>query len=807
MIGNPDQLPLGDSFVPHDEGFPLDNIIPIQELEDGSTIFRIHDHQYEPEQPKLKSDTDFYANLADEADDETLKKIAAQLLDGIEEDKESRSGWENTISTAMQYVGDKVTESRNMPFINACAAYDNTLATAIVTSYSTIISELLPAEGPVKAHVNGVPDVVTEDMAERVRLFMNHYLTDIDEEYYPDFKQLILYVVCCGSGFKKIYMDPISNLPLARLVKPQDLIVNVDTTSLLSSERITYRFYLSKKEVMLRERKGVFKHGSLIEGEGFNDDDGDQISKKVNTQLGITKSNLSKKSLHTFYEVLVDWDSSELETGIYKPGKEDYIPRPYIITVSEDTRKVASIVRGWEENDPNFKRKTRYVHYKYMEGFGIYGRGLFHLLGSNSIVLTTTLRQQVDAATLKNFPGGIRQAGLRQEQNNKPIGPGEWLEIDTAGMPISDVVYLLPYQEPSQVLAALRQEIKEDQKALYTAAESPLPDGSLNAPVGTTLALLEVANRNISTVLRSFHFSLGVELRGLYDLFGKYLPDEPYPFNVPGKDTAIMRQDFNERIKIVPISDPNVMSSTHRLIREESVLKLAAGNPELFNMKEIYTRMLHAMKVENVEKIFVEPQPPQSLDAISENMIMLLGKEVIAKLDQDHVSHSILHKKFATDNIANPQVYAMAMMHSQLHDALQAAIENMPPEMMHDPNIQQTDVHQFLMLPEIQNHISKMDAEKLMNEQKAMLEEQHSQPKPLDPSIVMMADVEQKREAAKLKDEEAKLKAETEAMKAQLKYEGDMAKVRANQEMATEKHEVDLAIAEMKSPNHGEHHE
>jgi hypothetical protein len=309
-----------------------------------------------------------------------------------------------------------------------------------------------------------------------------------------------------------------------------------------------------------------------------------------------------------------------------------------------------------------------------LSGFGIYGLGLAHLIGSNAITLTSLLRQSVDAGTLKNFPGGLKKRGLRIENNDKAIGPSEFHEVETNDVPLTDCVMLMPYNEPSSVLIQLRQEIIQQAASLSSTAESEIPELGTNAPVGTTLAMLEVANKVQSSVLRSLHVSLGHELKLLFNLFGEYLEDQPYPFAVPGSSTAIMKQDFNDRINIVPVSDPNVLTSTHRLITAESILKLAQSAPDLHNLREVYKRMYSAMNVENVEKILNDEPQPVSLDPLTENAYFMLNKPVTIAMFQEDDNHIVAHKKQLEDQMvqSNPQIAATINLHIQQHKAYKA---------------------------------------------------------------------------------------------------------------------------------------
>ena len=828
-----------ESALEFPEQIPDEFVHKLRDMEDGGAEFEIRDGEMEEEQQpeELPSDMDFYANLAMDLEQRTLDTLGAELMQEVKEDKQGREEWEKTTNLCLKYLGLRIEEFRDVPFMRACAQIDSTMLQALIQSFATAWAELFPAAGPVKSGINGTPNTEVEEMGERVKLWMNYYLTKVDKSYYPDSEQLFWYAIFFGSAFRKTYIDPITKLPVSRMIKPMDFIVNPDATNLLEASRMTHITYLTRREVKLREKIKDFVEGTLPGSNDSFDSDVSSITKSVRKIDGLNTDIKDKKSVFTYYEVHVDLDPNEVEIGKYKPAEEDedeVIQRPYIVTICEQNKKIASIRRGWEENDESFKRDNYFTNYYYLRGFGIYGIGISHLLGSDAITLTAIERQTIDAATLKSFPGGVRRKGMRMETNDKTMGPGEWWELETGEMAIQDCLMPMPYGEPSSVLLTLRESIIDAAKSLAGTAEAALPDGAIHVSEGTTLAVLDVANKVQSTVLRSFHFALGNEFQLIFKLFGRCLPDEPYPFSVPGRETAIMRSDFNDSISISPVSDPNVLTATHRMLRSEVLLKLAQSNPEIHDLREAFHRMYQAMNVENIDQILPPPPKPESSDPITENMMMLGSKEVVATFGQDHHSHIILHKAFYEEQKeSNPQAYAQGVAHTQQHKCLQIIEQYMPhvvlkmfaqqhPHLMHNPhilNMQEDDLmqlpqaqeiqhhimesspHDLVQMPEVQNLIAQQDAKDYMAEQKAKAEAESKQPQPVDLSVVAMADTEQKREAAHMKDETDRLKVESESFKAQLKFEGEKAKIEAQQEIAEDKNETDLVIAQMKSPN------
>ena len=643
---------------------PTSPIIKTADFDDGSGMFELMPQDMEEEREELLSDVNFYGNIAADMDEGKLTALGIELSEEIDANIAARSEWENTNNVVLNYLGIKIEEFRKTPFLYACGAFDTTLLGALIRGFSVARAELYPAEGPCKVQINGIPTAEIEDRGERVKLFSNYYYTVVDKEYYPDSEQLLWYTMFFGSGFRKCYINDETNLPIGRFVKPFDFIVNPDTISLLSSERMTQRCYWSEGYVLGREKSGEFVLDTLPDANFSDDDDKSKIKKSINKIDGINKASMEKKSIYEYYEIHVIKDASDIEPGIHKPQKgedgDDVVElRPYVITMCADNNKIASIKRGWVENDQKFKRRQSFINYYMLRGFGIYGIGYAALAGTNAIALTSILRQTIDAGMLKNFPGGIRTRDVKAENNDRAIGPSEFLEIDTGGRPILECLMLMPYSEPSQVLMQLRSELKSEVMDIVNAYKNAIPENSSNAPVGTTLALLEVADKVQSTVLRSLHFALGQELQLMKELFAQHLPPEGYPFMVPGKETAVMRSDFADNINIVPVSSPGTLTTAHRMVKAETLVKSATAYPEMHDMHEVLRQYYQAMNVENIDKI-LKPQPqPQSLDPISENMLLMQGQPVTVTWPQDDDAHNMVHEPFGMQMFPiNPAVYA-----------------------------------------------------------------------------------------------------------------------------------------------------
>jgi hypothetical protein len=763
-----------------------EKLVKVEDLPDGSSVYQIGEEEEDELQPV---DEAFHENLAEHLSGTELTRIASDLLEEINQDKASRKDWEEAYIKGIKYLGYKLDDFSKVPFATACKAFDTTLSTAHLRFYSTARAELFPATGPADFKILGTQTDELQDQGERVKEWMNYYLTEGDEEYYPDSERLLFYLGIVGSAFRKVYQDPILNKPLGRFIDPQDFIVNTECVSILSSSRLTHVLYLSKKDIKLRQLTGFYRDIEI--GEEDEDEDDSSTTNAIRNLEGVSVDQYDKKALYKVYEVHTDLRLDDID-AVKQEKRDVELPLPYIVTICADTRKILRIQRNWEKDDPEFKRIQHFVQYNYLPGFGIYGIGLAQLLGSNAIVLTSVLRQLVDKGTLTNFPGGLKQKGLRIENNDKAIGPGEFVEVETGGLPIKDAIMPMPYSEPSAVLKDLRNEIIQQTQQLASTSETKIAENNINAPVGTTLAILEVANRLQSTIFGSLHKSLTTELGLFYKLFGKYLPDEPYPFKVPGKNVSIMRRDFSSRFKIIPVSDPRLATSTQKALRNEALLQTASQFAPLHDMRNVLKRYYQGLGIDDVEDILPEPKEAIALDPITENMNALEGKPLKAAVWQDHNSHIMVHEPYAQENPA-------MMAHIQEHRAYQYALDMQIAMNMQLPPLEE------LQDPEIQNAIALQAAQVVQQQQAALAEQQQAQTP--NPDAVMMAQIEQQREEAILRDKAAHLKAETEAFKAQLKFESEKNKMNIERDIAEEKSETDLEIAHLKMDDRDENRE
>lgn len=561
------------------------DIRKIEELEDGSTIYEIGKLAQEEEE------SDFFANMAINFPEEGLKKLASSLLDAIEEDILSRKEWMDSVEKIKQYLGFSVEDLKNIPFKESTRTFDTTLATALIRFYATTRAELLPQIGPAGYKINGISNEELEAKGEKVRDWLNYYLTVVDEPYYSDFERFLLYLGLYGSGFKKVYYDKLLKRPLSRFIMPQDFIIDSDCTSILESNRLTHVLHLSKREIILNQQNDIYREVELPYLKSLEITDDDDLSKEINHKNNeVDLEVYSKRSLFPIYEVHTYLNLEDFKNNEGRGKDKDAVPLPYIVTIDKISKEILSIRKNWQEDDEERKRQNYFVQYNYLPGFGIYGIGLAHLIGSNAITLTKLLRQLVDAGSFKNLPGGLRAKGFKQQQNDLIVGPGQFVEVDTGGIPLAEAFMPLPYSEPSSVLRELRLEIMNQTKELGSTSEMGMLDSKEDIPTGTTLALLETNNRIQSAVLRSIHYSLTRELQLINKIFSKTIVAERY--NAGSKDQEIAFEDFIDEVAIIPISDPAVNSTLQRIMKAESILRVSQQDPQLHNMSAIF-RMVY----------------------------------------------------------------------------------------------------------------------------------------------------------------------------------------------------------------------
>jgi hypothetical protein len=747
--------------------------LPAPEMVDGVLVTELEDGGVEIDlEPILESLSSVPfevhdANLAEHLDDKELSSVADTLMDGITKDKESRAEWESMLAKGIDLMGLKI-EERTTPFDGACGVYDPLMAEAVVRWQSTAMSELFPAAGPVKTQVIGVSNTALEDQASRVQSWMNLYLTQLAPEYIEEKDQMMMWLPLMGSTFTKPYQDPILKRPVARFKTPYQVIVPYGAVDLETCARYACIEPMTRRQMKASMLNGVYRDLDLDEPQ--LDMQGNEIKEAADASQGV-EPGVDASEEYEVYEVYADLDLDEHEEGL---------PLPYIVSIERDTRQVLAIRRNWREGDEMYSRRRGLIHYRFMPGFGFYGIGYAHLLGNSAMAATMGERNLIDAATLKNFPGGVRVKGMRIEDNNFTIAPGEFKEIDTGGMPIQNAFMPLPYGGADPTLQAMTQQVRESARGLANTTEISVGEGRQDAPVGTTVALMEAANLVKSGTIKRSHRALGKELKVLADLFGEYLGDEPYPFPVRGGQSSIMKADFASNVDVIPVSDPNVVSSTQRMVRAEGIVRMAQQFPQVHDMRAALSNYYNEIGFdpERVAAILPSPQqapPPRPLDPLSENMNAMIGKPVVAGDYQDHDAHIAAHAPIAEKNPAL-QAHINEHLALKMRQQVQLMIgQPLPP--MGQP-----------LPPQIENQIAAMVAQAMQQ----LAPQYKSQPQ-VDPIVV----TEQMRVAAQA--EKAALDAKTKLDIAGINAAVDQEKIIADNTNAERDREAKVAIAVINS--------
>jgi hypothetical protein len=636
-------------------------------------------------QQELAPQMSFDANLVDFIDEITLEKIASDLLSSIRGDKQSRSEWEKTYTDGLKYLGMKFDETRSQPFEGSSGVVHPILAEAVTQFQAQAYKEMLPAKGPVKTEIVGARTIETENQAERVQEFMNYYIMNEMDEYDPELDQMLFYLPLAGSCFKKVYFDNVLNRAVAKFIAPEDLIVPYEAADMSSAERITHSITMSANEIKKQQVSGFYANVDI--GSGGISEDMNDIDEAIDEIQGISPSYKENRN-RTVYEVHTVLDIEGFE-DMDQGGVPTGLKLPYIVTIEEDSEQVLSIRRNYIETDP-FKNKINYfVQYKFLPGLGFYGLGLSHMIGGLSKASTSILRQLIDAGTLANLPAGFKARGMRIRDEDDPLQPGEFRDIDTTGGSLRENLIPLPIKEPSNVLMQLLGILVDSGKRFAAIADMNVGDMNQAMPVGTTVALLERGTKVMSAIHKRLHYAQRIEFGLLAKVFSEYLPPV-YTYQVGSGPGEVKQQDFDDRVDIVPISDPNIFSQSQRVTLAQELLQMVQSNPEIhgpLGIYEAYRRMYAALGVDNVDAL-LQPPPdntPKPQDAGLENAGLLMGQPAQAFPEQNHQAHLDTHKSLFLTTIVkeSPQVQALIISHCMQHlqfMAMQQAQEQMPPE-------------------------------------------------------------------------------------------------------------------------------
>ena len=674
------------------------------------------DEEITPEEPQFG----FNANLAEVLPDDILGSIANDLLSSIKGDKQSRSEWEKTYTDGLKYLGMKFDEGRSQPFEGSSGVIHPILAESVTQFQAQAYKEMLPAKGPVKTEIIGARSVETENQAERVQEFMNYYIMNVMEEYDPELDQMLFYLPLAGSAFKKVYFDFVLNRAMSKFIPPEDLIVPYEAADISSAERITHAINMSGNEIKKQQLTGFYANVD-IGSDGYADDMS-EIEEAIDEIQGISPSYKENRN-RTVYEVHTVLDIEGYEDRDAE-GNPTGLKLPYIVTIEESSQKILSIRRNYLENDLLKNKINYFVQYKFMPGLGFYGLGLSHMIGGLSKASTSILRQLIDAGTLANLPAGFKARGMRIRDEDEPLQPGEFRDIDTTGGSLKENLIPLPVKEPSNVLMQLLGLLIDSGKRFAAIADMNIGDVNQAMPVGTTVALLERGTKVMSAIHKRLHYSQKLEFNLLAKVFGESLPPV-YNFQVGSGQNQIKQQDFDNRVDIIPVSDPNIFSQSQRVTLAQELLQMVQSNPQVhgpMGIYEAYRRMYAALGVDNVDSLLMPPpdMTPKPVEAGLENASLLLGQPAQAFPEQNHQAHIDTHRSlFFTDLVKDsPQVQALIISHCMQHLqflAAQLAQEQMPDEMKQ-------------RIAQIQSQIDQVSPEEaqMISQQIQMVNEQYS---------------------------------------------------------------------------------
>ena len=603
---------------------------------------------FDPSDMRGDSD-DFYANLAEEIPDRELSAIASDLLGAYDSNRASRQEWEDTYKNGLELLGFNY-EERTMPFRGASGVTHPLLAEAATQFQAQAFNELLPSSGPVRTVVLGKDTREKQDQAKRVKQFMNYYITNVMEDYTPDMDQMLFYLPLAGSTFKKVYYDEGLGRAISKFVPAENLVVPYDTADLDSCPNITQVVRMDLNDLRKKQIAGIYLDIDVIPSQG----EVTGVRNEIDRIDGFEPNQIDYDC--TLLECHVDLDLSGYEE-LDDDGETTGIKVPYIVTISQDNGQILSIRRNYAEDDERKRKINYFVHYKFLPGFGFYGLGLIHTIGGLARSATSSLRQLIDAGTLSNLPAGFKARGLRIRDDDDPLQPGEFRDVDAPGGAIRDSLMPLPFKGPDQTLFNLLGFVVQAGQRFATITDMKVGDGNQDAAVGTTIAMLEQGSRVMSAVHKRLHYAMRLEFKILARVMSESLPQE-YPYSVAGDDSSVMAKDFDDRVDIVPVSNPNVFSQAQRIALAQTKLQLAGAAPELHNMHEIYRDMYEALGVTDVERIMqsLPDSEPRPTDPAQENINALEAIQLNAFTGQDHQSHIMAHLVFG----ASPMVAQMA---------------------------------------------------------------------------------------------------------------------------------------------------
>ena len=621
--------------------------VEVSENEDGSV-----DINLDPAAASPEGGDEHYANLSEFLPDDVLGRLASDLSSKYQDYTSSRKDWAQTYTQGLDLLGFKY-NNRTEPFSGASGATHPVLAEAVTQFQALAYKELLPADGPVRTQTVGISTPEKTQQATRVKDFMNYELMEKMKEYEPDFDQLLFNLPLAGSAFKKIYYDDVEQRAVSKFVPADDLIVPYSATSLDDAEAIIHRVKISENDLRKQQVGGFYRDIEI----GKPGDKETEVEKKERELEGVSRT--VNEDIYTLLECHVDLDLEGFEDADPETGEPSGIKVPYIVTIEENSREVLSIRRNYEIGDALKNKINYFVHFKFLPGLGFYGFGLIHMIGGLSRTATSALRQLLDAGTLSNLPAGFKMRGIRIRDDAQSIQPGEFRDVDAPGGNLRDSFMMLPFKEPSATLLNLMGIVVNAGQRFASIADLQVGDGNQQAAVGTTVALLERGSRTMSAIHKRIYSALKQEFKLLARVFKLYLPPE-YPYDVVGGQRVIKQTDFDDRVDILPVADPNIFSQTQRISLAQTELQLAQSNPQMHNLYQAYRNMYEALGVPNIDSVLIKPMQPMPKDPALEHIDALAGKQFQAFPGQDHRAHITAHLNFMATNIArnNPMIMA-----------------------------------------------------------------------------------------------------------------------------------------------------
>ena len=615
------------------------------EIEDPEAVrIGMGDIEIELTPDKEGTDEEFNANLADFMDDSALGTLGKELIDNFDKDINDRKDWIRTYVEGLKLLGLKY-EERTEPWAGACGVFHPMLTESVVRFQSEGIMETFPAAGPVKTQILGEDTPVKEEAATRVREDMNYQLTEVMLEYRPEHEKLLWNLPIAGSAFKKVYYDPSLGRQVAMFIPAEDIVVPYGASNLERAERVTHVMRKTENEVLKLQEAGFYSDVELGEPSNELDD----IEKQKAEEMGMSAVQDERFRI---LEMHVDLDLEGYEHED-EDGEKTGIALPYVVTVEKGTQKVLAIRRNWYEGDELHMKRQHFVHYQYIPGFGFYGYGLIHLIGGYAKSATMLIRQLVDAGTLSNLPGGLKSRGLRVKGDDTPIAPGEFRDVDVPSGSIRDNILPLPYKEPSQVLFALFQNIVQEGRQFASAGDMKVSDMSAQAPVGTTLAILERTLKVMGAVQARMHYSMRQEFRLLKAIIADYTPEE-YDYDPIDGSRKAKKADY-DMVAVIPVSDPNAATMAQKIVQYQAALQLAQTAPQLYNLPLLHRQMIEVLGIKNAAKLVPVEDDARPIDPVQENQNALTGKPNKAFLEQDHQAHIAVH----TSMLQNPKIMGL----------------------------------------------------------------------------------------------------------------------------------------------------